>query len=85
MILQCNKRAKYQAVTTSLLIFMTYETLLTVGLYPTKVRDWINNLLLYHSRLYQQSYTIMLPLHNIFLNQYWVTKTWKYLCLLYFL
>jgi len=68
MTLHCNKRTKYQAVTTSLLIFMTYETLWIV--YRTKVRDWLNNLLLYHSHLYQQSYTVMLPLHNIFLNHY---------------
>jgi hypothetical protein len=36
MIFQCNKRTTYQAVTTFLLIFLTYETLPTV--YPTKVR-----------------------------------------------
>jgi len=83
MILQCNKRNKYQAVATSLLIFMTCET--SPMVYPTKVRDWVNNLLLYHSHLYQQSYTVTLPLHNIFLNHYWVTKTWKYLYWLYFL
>jgi hypothetical protein len=54
MILQCNKRNKYQSITTFLLIFITYETLLIV--YPTKVRDWFNNLLLYHNHLYEQLY-----------------------------